>query len=711
MNTPIANAESLEIGSVDFVSPDEIKVVLNLDAPNDVALNSGFPRPFPRINSYVLIAGEGGYLVSQIEWITIERSQFPKRRGMQDFGILDLPYPLRKMSVIPLGVLKENVGDDNKDNTYDFVRGIEVFPTVGDPVLIPTQKQLKAIVESGSNRRVNIGISPLAGSAVVSVDPDRLFGRHLAVLGNTGSGKSCSVAGLIRWSIESAEIERKNKLGQKEESVKANTRFIILDPNGEYTKSFHGLSNVKVYGVEKNDSQGIEQLTVPIWLWNTAEWVAFTHASGKTQKPTLIQALRCVRDGSIAIESTPEMKMRQYLRNLVELNQLAIASGAPWRGGGHSKGYYESLCTWKDGLKNEDTFTLTETSILENANRALDKVLSSNMSSNKEWPKYPRSAGENLQQALISAYDAFGGKKTDVPPIDADIPRPFTCDDFLRSIEANAEMMGNSDYVETMIMRVKTLMSDAKIKPVICSDETIALEEWLSKYICPSNSDAGSITIIDLSLLPADVTHIITSVMARVTLEALQRYRRQNNGETLPTVLVMEEAHTFIKRYNEDGDNENATAMCTKVFEKIAREGRKYGLGLVLSSQRPSELSPTVISQCNSFLLHRLSNDRDQELVNKLVPDNLRGMLRELPSLPARNAILLGWATELPVMVRLNYLDDKYRPKSDDPKYWSTWTDSDKKVQWSDISKEWQAYSNTDTTQKSDIDHVKNLPS
>lgn len=109
MNTPIANAESLQIGSVDFVSPDEIKVILDLDAPNDVALNSGVPRPFPRINSYVLIASEGGYLVSQIEWITIERSQFPKRRGMQDFGILDLPYPLRKMSVIPLGILKESI--------------------------------------------------------------------------------------------------------------------------------------------------------------------------------------------------------------------------------------------------------------------------------------------------------------------------------------------------------------------------------------------------------------------------------------------------------------------------------------------------------------------------------------------------------------------------------------------------------------------------
>ena len=290
MNTPIASSESLQIGSVDFVSPDEIKVLLDLDAPSDVALNSGVPRPFPRINSYVLIAGEGGYLVCQIEWITIERSQFPKRRGMQDFGILDLPYPLRKMSVIPLGVLKENIGEDNQCS-YDFVRGIEVFPTVGDPVLIPTQSQLKSIVESGSNRRVNIGISPLAGNAVVSVDPDRLFGRHLAVLGNTGSGKSCSVAGLIRWSVESAKTERKKKQGQGQGNVETNTRFIILDPNGEYTKSFTGLGDVRIYGAEKNGEQGIEQLTVPLWLWNTAEWVAFTQASGKAQKPTLVQAL------------------------------------------------------------------------------------------------------------------------------------------------------------------------------------------------------------------------------------------------------------------------------------------------------------------------------------------------------------------------------------------------------------------------------------
>ncbi|RLA42838.1 MAG: ATPase, partial [Gammaproteobacteria bacterium] len=217
--SPMAYADSLRIGSVHFVSPDEIKVQLDIEAPDTVALNTGTARPFPRINGYMLIPADNGYLVAQVEWITIEHSQYPKRKGMQDFGLIDLPYPLRKMSLNPLGGLSPD-----SDGSYVFTRGVEAYPTIGSPVLLPTQVQLKAIVESGKNRHVKIGTSPLAANAEVKIDPDRLFGRHLAVLGNTGSGKSCSVAGLIRWSLEAAKAESTND---------PNARFIILDPNGE----------------------------------------------------------------------------------------------------------------------------------------------------------------------------------------------------------------------------------------------------------------------------------------------------------------------------------------------------------------------------------------------------------------------------------------------------------------------------------------------
>jgi len=151
--------------------------------------------------------------------------------------------------------------------------------------------------------------------------------------------------------------------------------------------------------------------------------------------------------------------------------------------------------------------------------------------------------------------------------------------------------------------------------------------------------------------------------LAQSRLEALQHYRRSHEeGSALPTVLVLEEAHTFAKRTREeDGAVLSSVHLCRETFEKIAREGRKFGLGLVLSSQRPSELSPTVLAQCNTFLLHRLVNDADQNLVARLVHDNVGALLRELPSLPSKQAILLGWATPIPVLLEVGELDKEHQ--------------------------------------------------
>ncbi len=686
--SPLAYADSLRIGTIDFVSPDEIKVLIDIEAPEGVALNTGTPRPFPRINGYVLIPSDEGHLVAQVEWITIERSQYPKRTGMQDFGLVDLPYPLRKMSLNPLGCLVYGgSGTDGKD-TYRFRRGIESYPTVGDAVLLPTQNQLKAIVESGENRHVLIGTSPLAANAKVKIDPDRLFGRHLAVLGNTGSGKSCSVAGLIRWSMDEA---RKARGGDP------NARFIVLDPNGEYANTFRDMSKVRVYAVEA--SEGVEQLQIPLWFWNSVEWSAFTQASAKTQRPTLVQALRSVRDGVFTATVTPSHEMRRYLRTLVSILQLERNAGSPWARFPLPKNFLEKLKKWQEGLGDQDTFTDDEKTVLGSVRDKLTALINAR---GGQYPTYDFTRGEidELLSVIQAAHATFGGGDTDILPIDADVPRQFTGDQLLRSLEATAELLGVSEYVGTMQMRIRTILSDSRMKVVSGDAKDLTLDDWLRSYIGDDQASNGSVTVIDLSLVPAEVVHIITAVIARMTLEALQRYRKMHHGKILPTVLVMEEAHTFIKRYKDDSESQNSAAICCQVFEKIAREGRKFGLGLVLSSQRPSELSPTVLSQCNSFLLHRISNDRDQELVHKLVPDNLRGLLRDLPSLPSRHAILLGWASELPVLVQMNALPEQHRPKSDDPDFWAVWSGKDNKdqtverpVDWKTIVDDWQQIS------------------
>jgi len=690
--SPLAYADSLRIGTIDFVSPDEIKVLLDIEAPGSVSLNTGTPRPFPRINGYVLAPGEQGYLVGQVEWITVERSQYPKRKGMQDFGLVDLPYPLRKMSLNPLGVLSY-VGGNSEKERYEFKRGVQAYPSVGDSVLLPTQEQLRAIVESGDNRRVKIGVSPLAANAEVRIDPDRLFGRHLAVLGNTGSGKSCSVAGLIRWSLDAA---RKARDGDD-----PNARFIVLDPNGEYARTFKdidkGESKTRVFAV--SPPVGVEQLQVPLWFWNSTEWSAFTQASAKAQRPTLIQALRSVRDGSIDTAPTASSDMRRYLRTLVSIVHIERNTGNPLKGGGPTRGFRDRLRAWNEGLVADASFTHQESDALTQLSKHVTQLLGTHQG---DWPPiFTRQEVDALLYQLSQTHSVFGGGTSDVLPMDADVPRAFSGDQLLRSVEANAELMGVSEHVETMLMRIRTILSDSRMKTISGDTDDIELHDWLTRYIGDSHASNGSVTVIDLSLIPAEVVHIITAVIARMTLEALQRYRKLNAGKTLPTVLVMEEAHTFIRRYSNDAEDQNAAAICCQVFEKIAREGRKFGLGLVLSSQRPSELSQTVLSQCNSYLLHRISNDRDQDLVHKLVPDNLRGLLRDLPSLPSRHAILLGWASELPVLVQMNSLPKDQRPKSDDPDFWAVWSgdglgmDADGRVQeravdWKAVAADWQ---------------------
>lgn len=690
--TPFEQAGSLEIGTVEFVSPDEIKIAIDIEAPDSMALNTGRPRPFPRVNEYLLIPVDQGFLVGQVEWITVERSPFPKRKGMQDFGLIDLPYPLRRLSLNPLGILRAVSPGEN----FEFRRGCDVLPSVGIPAILPTDEQLKAIVESGQKKRVCIGTSPVANNAKVYVDPDRLFGRHLAVLGNTGSGKSCSVAGLIRWCIEEVQNAEQKKA--------PNARFIVLDPNGEYSRAFSKDGDkIKARIFRINPADGESPLKVPLWFWNSAEWCAFSQASAKTQRPALMHALRYVREGISEASPDASIEMRKYLRTILTTIRIEQNNGTPWGSFPKPKSFFEKIEKWKSGLESKlDSFQNKQYNELQDLINEINKLCVDRKSDHPNYD-FTLQEIESLLEKASKAHSAFGGSPSDLLPSDVDIPKPFDGTSLLRCLESVGEVLNISEHIETLLIRIRSLLEDKKMKQLFVDDCNINLQKWLKDYI-GNNEDGNLLSIIDLSLVPTDVVHIVTAVIARMIFEALQRYVKLNHI-ALPTVLVMEEAHTFIKHYKEDAENQDAAAVCCQVFERIAREGRKFGLGLVLSSQRPSELSPTVLSQCNTFLLHRISNDRDQEIVNRLVPDNLRGLLRELPSLPSQHAVLLGWASELPVLVKMNDLPKSQQPRSDDPDFWNVWTGKDeednpveRKTNWQDIADDWQQKTSSDTS-------------
>lgn len=676
----------LSIGTVDFVSPNEIKVLLEPDAPQNTALNTGVPSLFPRINGFVLIPNEVGALVGIISWLGVEHSQYPKRKGFKDYDLIDLPFPLRKMAINPIGTLKTEIR--NKETTYKLERGVYSFPSIGDTVVLPKVEQLRSIIENDDEQAyVKIGTAPIAGNAIVKINPDKLFGRHIAVLGNTGSGKSCSAAGLIRWSLEEAAKAK----APRPETL--NARFIILDPNGEYSNSFDDLdATVNRFKIELTEQEKatFQQLRVPAWFWNSYEWSSFTLATGKTQRPILRRALRELKSG-ISLDTadcTPTVK-RYFSSCAISLRaDINIGVSALKEKPGKNE-FGRKIQSF---AKEADFFAGKTSGSLKQGLETLSKTLNT-LAANKlrTFPKdgkdieyfegFEISEASGALDAINQFLDPLGGSSVSEGP-NEDMPVEFSVDMIANHIEVIAEEQGALQFLDFLIMRIRTLLADARMKAAIGNDPGITLESWLESYI-------SGITIIDLSLIPADIIHIIVAAISRITFEAIQRYRRLK-GNVLPTVLMLEEAHNFIKKYTVVSDEISPLEICSQTFEKIAKEGRKFGLSLLISSQRPSELSDTVLSQCNTFLLHRLVNDRDQDLVKRLVPDNIGGLLNELPILPTRKAILLGWASPIPMLVEINELAKEYRPKSDDPDFWQVWTGkSERKEDWKAIANEW----------------------
>ncbi|HEX9724364.1 MAG TPA: ATP-binding protein, partial [Vicinamibacteria bacterium] len=200
------------------------------------------------------------------------------------------------------------------------------------------------------------------------------------------------------------------------------------------------------------------------------------------------------------------------------------------------------------------------------------------------------------------------------------------------------------------------------------------------------------IVILDLSLLAAEVLENVTALIGRLILEFLQRLG-ESGGEdargSLPVVLVLEEAQNYIGQPRQ-GEEESISRM---VFERVAREGRKYGLGLVVASQRPSELSRTVLSQCSSFIVHRLQNPEDLRYFKDIVPGIYGPLLDQLPALAPQTALVLGECVRAPALVRIR--EAQPLPRSRDPRFYRYWVkDTDPAVDVESICARWEGKSN-----------------
>jgi len=692
MTTIVERIGALAVGRIEAVTAAELRISLFGETPQATALNTGVPTGFPRINAYILIPNEAGAVVAVVKEIAITRAGLAQK-GRSDQSLVDLPFPDRLVIAIPFGTLLLEGHDANHQPLYALERGVPVLPSVGDPVLLPIGAQLRSIVEARDEERlIQIGTAPFAGNARVWVHPDKLFGRHLAVLGNTGSGKSCSVAGIIRWSLEQARAGGGSARAP-------NARFIILDPNGEYSEAFKdGSIPVRRYSVGGMNST--KPLTVPGWLWNGQEWAAFTSAQPGVQRPLLLRALRLLRnDGSSASTATAQA-VRRYQGYVRQLEQLYAdlpqsVSGFPRNRefGSMLEGLLGLIQSDEAALEGYGTATANLVAAIVSMSGPINRIRAT-----RQWTSAAGNPGYNDFQPndLVSILVELRRVTEGFPiaathgEISEDAPVRFDVNALPDRIHEVALATGGQAVanVEPLINRIQVMLGDAGLRPIIDTAGAGSLTEWLDNLLGPNQSSTESLAILDLSLVPSDVVHVAVAVISRIIFEALQRHLKTANTP-LPTVLVLEEAHSFVRKDSDVGASGQAADLCRQTFERIAREGRKFGLGLVLASQRPSELSPTVLAQCNSFLLHRIVNDVDQNLVRRLVPDALGGLLGELPTLPSQQAILLGWAVPTPVLVRIR--DLAQRPRSADPAFWETWLHQKGTTPaWGSIARSWE---------------------
>lgn len=272
-----------------------------------------------------------------------------------------------------------------------------------------------------------------------------------------------------------------------------------------------------------------------------------------------------------------------------------------------------------------------------------------------------------LKDAILAARKSFWAHGIAPEKITVDTPIPYKLSELLAHVEANMPTQDSKkDPYLKIRNKIQTLQQDSRFSFLIRPDENVTdeLQGIVGQYLRIPVSDKP-LSIIDLSGVPSDVVDVVVSVLCRMIFDFAVWSPRPVQ---VPIVLVCEEAHRYAPR------RDDAAFQPTKqALSRIAKEGRKYGVGLGLISQRPSELAESILSQCNTLIALRMSNEQDQNFVQRALPDSVRSLVNVLPTLRTQEALVVGEGTVVPVRLRFNDLADEYQPQSADVPFAARW--------------------------------------
>ncbi|WP_237937779.1 ATP-binding protein [Aliarcobacter butzleri] len=604
---------------------------------------------FAQINSYVIVPYQNYYIVSEVVSVKEKDASFISNNIKEQE--LNKVYSTKYLDVLPIGTI-------TKDK---FIFGASVYPTLYSDVLYIKDDELDLIFNTKDiEEKVNedntrflvleIGKSAIFQDYDIKIKIDNFFGGHSAILGNTGSGKSCTISSIIQT------------LFRKENFSAVGASFIFFDVNGEYKKAFqkiHEINNdVNIYYTSIEDLTN--PFTLPQHLMNVEEWELLLNASEKSQLPILRNALNIA---SLLSKSSVDINSKIVLNHIKAVCIDLILKG-----------------------EGNDTYKSSKISTILRAFATNDF----NLQTIIQWQNNNTNFSMTFEQCLMLDYGklkhvniiSFGLNslnyvKNNIKLFESSEIEPFEFNLLGQALELSIlyeEAHGNSqirNYCASLITRYKSLENREDFN-FIKQRITITQDEYVRKLFGISEFKKNSqITIIDLNSAEDEIVEIVSSVLTRLIFDTLRKVVPRNK---FPVNLVLEEAHRYIAY-----DSKRTFLRANQIFDRVAKEGRKYGLFFTISSQRPSELSKTVLSQCNNFIVHRIQNPDDLLHIRQITPHISETTLKKLPSIPTQHALIFGNAVNIPALFKVNNANPL--PNSDNNEISTNWfVSKDKKV-------------------------------
>lgn len=640
------------IGKAISIAADRFVVELNRGGDSFTVVGFDDIHYVAALGSFVMLPVATDYVVAEVVGLW-EKDPRSGRAGTEDAG-MDKAASAKFLELVPVGMLPQSP-------TEGFRFGVSAYPALYVDALYALESELDRIFEVADHvepvgtdptpnrlRALEIGTSVVFKGYPVKAKVDELFGGHAAVLGNTGSGKSCTVATILQ-----ALFDKRDELAAR------GATFVVLDVNGEYRDAFEGLpetirrSYLRVADepsgippVPRDAREATTDFRLPHWFMTVEEWELLLRASERTQQPVLRMAL-----GLTSLLGASGEAAAQIKRHVV-----ASCAKECFRSGDSpvSKAHRLRLVLETFGDDQLGPQLLAQYGLSE---------------------QYGNFQGNNTE-AFLAHVGGFIIEDVKLPSY-AGAPFDFAVlGDCFEVALLYEEAHGNKqirDYCSQMLTRFKRIAAQSeygfmRVRPEALRPEETDLGLFVEKLLGLERRPDGlhkasQIAILDMNDAADEVVEVVSSVITRLIFDRLRRAEPRN---ALPVHLILEEAHRYV------AERPSAHAIdSSRIFQRVAKEGRKYGAFLILASQRPSEISKTVLSQCSNFMVHRIQNPDDLSHIRQMTPFISDSVMKRLPSLPKQHALIFGNAVNLPTTFRVRNVDPK--PKSDDARIRHLW--------------------------------------